>query len=104
MARRRGTYGSLVEIGLKRMNNGNDYSVATFRRLADFNGEQLKQITAYALGFREQLRAMNAQRAVMQQELLESDCQVEGETVPTESDGSFCVASTVDGDKVPLPA
>ena len=47
---------------------------------------------------------MNAQRAVMQQELLESDCQVEGETVPTESDGSFCVASTVDGDKVPLPA
>lgn len=104
VARRRGTYGSLVEIGLKRMNNGNDYSVATFRRLADFNGEQLKQITAYALGFREQLRAMNAQRAIMQQELLESDCQVEGETVPTESDGSFCVASTLDGDKVPLPA
>ena len=104
VARRRVTYGSLVEIGLKRVNNGNDYSVATFRRLADFNGEQLKQITAYALGFREQLRAMNAQRAVMQQELLESDCQVEGETVPTESDGSFCVASTVDGDKVPLPA
>lgn len=104
VARRRSTYGSLVEIGLKRMNNGNDYSVATFRRLADFSGEQLKQITAYALSFRNQIRTMNAQRAVLQQEMLETDCQLEGEAVPTESDGSFCVASTVDGDKMPLPA
>ena len=104
VARRRGTYGSLVEIGLKRMNNGNDYSVATFRRLADFSGEQLNQITSYALGFRNQIRAMNAQRAVMQQEMLESDCQVEGNTTPVLGDGGFCVASTVDGDKEPLPA
>ena len=104
VALRRSTYGSLVEIGLKRMNNGNDYSVATFRRLADFSGEQLKQITAYALSFRNQIRTMNAQRAVLQQEMLETDCQLEGEAVPTESDGSFCVASTVDGDKMPLPA
>lgn len=104
VARRRVTYGSLVEIGLKRMNNGNDYSVATFRRLADFSGEQLKQITAYSLGFREQLRAMNAQRAIVQQELLESECKVEGDVTPAEDGTSFCVASTVDGDKMPLPA
>ena len=104
VARRRVTYGSLVEIGLKRMNNGNDYSVAPFRRLADFSGEQLKQITAYSLGFREQLRAMNAQRAIVQQELLESECKVEGDVTPAEDGTSFCVASTVDGDKMPLPA
>lgn len=104
VARRRVTYGSLVEIGLKRMNNGNDYSVATFRRLADFSGEQLKQITAYSLGFRDQLRAMNAQRAIVQQELLESECKVEGDVTPAEDGTSFCVTSTVDGDKMPLPA
>ena len=34
MLRRRATYGSVVQIGLKKMNNGkDDYSVATFRRL-----------------------------------------------------------------------
>ena len=104
VARRRVTYGSLVEIGLKRMNNGNDYSVATFRRLADFSGEQLKQITAKSLGFREQLRARSGQRAIVQQELLESECKVEGDVTPAEDGTSFCVASTVDGDKMPLPA
>ena len=42
MLRRRATYGSIVQIGLKRENNGtNDYSVATFKLLQDFQGEEL---------------------------------------------------------------
>ena len=39
--RRRATYGSLVQISLKKENNGsNDYSVATFRLVRDFQGEE----------------------------------------------------------------
>ncbi len=38
--RQRATYGSLVQIGLKKDSNGsNDYSVATFRLLRDFQGK-----------------------------------------------------------------
>lgn len=63
-ARRRATYGSLVEIGLKKMNNGkDDYSVATFRLLSDFCGEELAQIRAYADSFKMQIRNMHQQRA-----------------------------------------
>ena len=48
--RRRATYGSLIQIGLKKENNGsNDYSVATFRLVRDFQGEELAQIRAYAV-------------------------------------------------------
>ena len=38
--RRRGICGSIVSIGLKRVDNGsNTYSIATFKRLSDFSGE-----------------------------------------------------------------
>ena len=40
--RNRAIYGSVVQIGLKRADNGtNIYSVATFKKLYDFTGEQL---------------------------------------------------------------
>lgn len=62
--RRRATYGSLVEIGLKKMNNGrDDYSVATFRLLSDLSGEELAQVRDYANSFKEQIRNMLLQRA-----------------------------------------
>ncbi|WP_300783290.1 hypothetical protein [uncultured Acetatifactor sp.] len=55
--RRRATYGSLVEIGLKKMNNGkDDYSVATFRLLSDLSGDELAQVRDYANSFKEQIR------------------------------------------------
>ena len=53
--RNRATYGSLVEIGLKRQTNpeGKDYSVATFKRLGDFHGDQLAAVrTIYSKLFR----------------------------------------------------
>ena len=59
MLRRRATYGSIVQIGLKRENNGtNDYSVATFKLLQDFQGEELAQIRAYANSFKEQIKLL----------------------------------------------
>ena len=64
MLRRRATYGSIVQIGLKRENNGtNDYSVATFKLLQDFQGEELAQIRAYANSFKEQIKLLLQQRA-----------------------------------------
>lgn len=62
--RRRATYGSLVEIGLKKMNNGrDDYSVATFRLLSDLSGAELAQVRDYANSFKEQIRTMLQQHA-----------------------------------------
>jgi hypothetical protein len=64
VSRRRPTWGSVVQIGLKRMNNGkDDYSVATFKKLYDFSSEQLMQAKAYADGFREQAKEMLKRRA-----------------------------------------
>lgn len=64
-ARRRPIYSGVVQIGLKRVDNGsNTYSVATFRLLQKFDGEELLQIKQYADGFREQIKTMNQQRAL----------------------------------------
>lgn len=104
--RRRTTYGSLVQISLKKENNGNDYSVATFRLLRDFQGEELAQIRAYANAFKEQVKAINIQRAIINEEQRSSDCDCEipeSATAPTAPDGSYVVGQT-DGNYEKLPA
>lgn len=105
--RNRATYGSLVEIGLKRQTNpeGKDYSVATFKWLGDFHGEQLAAVRKYALSFREQIRGMNRQRIGAKREQDDGLCEVEScATAPAVTDDSFCIGSTVNGDTQPLPA
>lgn len=63
VSRRRGTFGSVVRIGLKKRNNGkDDYSVATFQRLYDFSGEELARVRAYVDSFKEQVKALLEQR------------------------------------------
>ena len=63
VSRRRGVCGSVVQIGLKKRSNGKyDYSVATFKRLYDFTGEELARIRAYANSFQEQIELILAQR------------------------------------------
>ena len=105
--RNRATYGSLVEIGLKRQTNpeGKDYSVATFKWLGDFHGEQLAAVRKYALSFREQIRGMNRQRIEAKREQDDGLCEVEScATAPAVTDDSFCIGATVNGDTQPLPA
>ena len=64
VTRRRPAYASVVQIGLKRVENGSNlYSIATFRKLYDFTGEQLAQIKAYTMDFRTQIKEMLKQRA-----------------------------------------
>lgn len=106
MLRRRVSYSSVVQIGLKRMNNGkDDYSVATFRRLYDFEGEELAQIRAYANAFKEQVKGMLSQRAAAQQEQRQDICDYgDGEVLPADGTETFCLGQTIDGDRETLPA
>ena len=105
--RRRATYGSLVQISLKKENNGsNDYSVATFRLVRDFQGEELSQIRAYANGFKEQIKLINIQRALINEEQRTNDCEYEFPASATEAanpDGSYAVGA-INGDYEKLPA
>ena len=105
--RQRATYGSLVQIGLKKDSNGsNDYSVATFRLLRDFQGEELAQIRAYANVFKGQIKTINIQRALINEEQRANDCDYEipeSATAAPASDGSYVVGE-INGDYEQLPA
>ena len=107
VSRRRPVWSSIVEIGLKRVDNGsNTYSVATFKKLHDFSGEELAQIKQYADGFREQIKAMNQQRA-MEAELGNNEpiCDAVDSSYHSTDDGEhFCITEApIDGDHEDLP-
>ncbi len=105
VARRRGVCGSVVQIGLKKRSNGkDDYSVATFKRLYDFTGEELAQVRAYANSFKEQIEMILAQRA----ENIETEAGngVEMERPPRvmpENEGHFEIGAEINGDRDELP-
>ncbi len=108
-ARRRPIYSGVVQIGLKRVDNGsNTYSVATFRLLQKFDGEELLQIKQYADGFREQIKAMNQQRA-LEAELGNSEAISDAvdHGYSSADDGEhFCITDNeaLDGDREAWPA
>jgi len=63
--RRRAVYGSIVQIGLRKMNNGkDDYSVATFKRVYNFTGEKLEEVRRYVKEVKEQIQVMLTQQAI----------------------------------------
>lgn len=105
--RNRAIYGSVVQIGLKRADNGtNIYSVATFKKLYDFTGERLAQIKEVATSFREQIKMMLQQRAAEAENRNEEDeLEASGYNVVENGEDAFCItADTVDGDRDSLPA
>lgn len=117
--RRRGTCGSLVSIGLKREEKGgNTYSVATFRRIMDFTGQELADLKQFTATFKQQVKDMNEQRAAdvaaQQQDGFDDFQEVEGldDIFPADSQqaldsGSFSISSAdaeIDGDRQALPA
>lgn len=108
MLRRRAAYGSVVQIGLKKMSNGkDDYSVATFRRLHDFSGEELAQIRAYTDGFKEQVRMMLQQRATVNETQHDDGCDYGNgnvEVLPVDASGRFAYGQPLDGEREALPA
>ena len=109
-AHRRGTCGSIIQIALKRVDNGNTYRVATFKKLADFTGEQLAQIKLYTGGFKSQVTLLLQQRTdaaeSRPESMMEMDATVYGD-VYGGSDEGFSISSAddvIDGDRDALPA
>jgi len=103
-ARRRGTCGSVVQIGLKRANNGkDDYSVATFKKLFDFSGEKLAQARQYADGFKEQIKLMLARKAA-EAEVAGNDAEIYDYGGVLERGGGTFTVETIDGGRDAIPA
>lgn len=105
VARRRGVCGSVVQIGLKKASNGkDDYSVATFKRLYDFTGEELAQIRAYANSFKEQIELILAQRIENIEAEAGNGVQMEAPArMMPSNEGHFEVGAEIDGDRDELP-
>ena len=105
VSRRRGVCGSVVQIGLKKKSNGkDDYSVATFKRLYDFTGEELAQIRAYANSFKEQIELILTQRAEDIEAEAGNGVEMERPTrVIPDNEGHFEVGAGIDGDRDGLP-
>ena len=103
--RRRAPYGSIVRIGLKQENNGKeDYSVATFRRVADFSGEKLQQVKAYAANFKDQLKLIMEQREKAAEEQYDDVCEIGGgNELPLSTGDRFTITPTIDGERDALP-
>lgn len=104
LLRRRGVCSAVVQIGLRRENNGQDYSVATFKKISDFEGEELAKVRAYADQFREQARYMLTQQAEQKEQ--EVGTGVEMGAVPRSlpDNGGHFEVGVVDGERDELPA
>ncbi|MDD4509348.1 MAG: hypothetical protein PHY23_00285 [Oscillospiraceae bacterium] len=108
VSRRRPIWSSVVQIGLKKMSNGkDDYSVATFKKISDFSGEQLAQAKAYATSFREQAKGMLQQRAETAENRDEAEVGYGMKTdyTTSETDSGFCISGSdvIDGERDDLP-
>ena len=103
VARRRPSYSAIVEIGLKRAESGGyTYSVATFRKVRDLEGEGLAAVKSYAAHFKEQVKSLLAQRV----ENYKSDVESLTGTAPLEladNGDHFSYPGVIDGERDELP-
>lgn len=107
VARHRATYGSLVEISLVRKNsNGFDYSVAVFKRVRDFTGDELARVTEYASAFRKEAKLVIEQRGEQNKAAAAENLEMASvpEALPS-NEASFAVGAPVlYGEAAKLPA
>ena len=103
VARRRPSYSAIVEIGLKRAESGGyTYSVATFRKVRDLEGEGFAAVKSYAANFKEQVKSLLAQRV----ENYKSDVESLTGTAPLEladNGDHFSYPGVIDGERDELP-
>lgn len=98
--RRRASWGSVIEIGLKKVSNGKEsYSVATFKLVYDFSGEELEKIRTCAHQFGEQIKLILDDRVKDLQQTGDG-CEYE----EAEWQGSKIQPYEIDGDREALPA
>ena len=96
----------LVQIGLRKgSSNGFTYSVATFKKLRDFEGEELAQVCAYADSFRDQIKQTLSERA-SQNEAQAGDGveRVSASRVMPDNGDHFAIDGVIDGERDLLPA
>ena len=96
----------LVQIGLRKgSSNGFTYSVATFKKLRDFEGEELAQVCAYADSFRDQIKQTLSERA-SQNEAQAGDGveRVSASRVMPDNGDHFAIGGVIDGERDLLPA
>ena len=96
----------LVQIGLRKgARNGFTYSVATFKKLRDFEGEELAQVCAYADSFRDQIKQTLSERA-SQNEAQAGDGveRVSASRVMPDNGDHFAIGGVIDGERDLLPA
>jgi phosphoglycerate-specific signal transduction histidine kinase len=106
VTRQRPTSTAIVQIGLKRQDNGtNQYSVATFRKIADLTQEQLIQMRQYASNFRAQAKEMQQQRALEAVNRAAGDESFDAAAgFHSDGDGEhFVLTGTINGDTGALP-
>ena len=103
VARRRPSYSAIVEIALKRAESGGyTYSVATFRKVRELEGEGLAAVKSYAANFKEQVKSLLAQRV----ENYKSDVESLTGTAPLEladNGDHFSYPGVIDGERDELP-
>ena len=106
LLRRRPSYSSVIQIGLRKENSGgNDYSVATFRIIMNFEGEALAQIRSYTESFKEQIKLTLKQRETSALEQLDTGYDYVGNTSqPSNIAGTIYPGQTMNGDREALPA
>ena len=96
----------LVQIGLRKgASNGFTYSVATFKKLRDFEGEELAQVCAYADSFRDQIKQTLSERA-SQNEAQAGDGveRVSASRVMPDNGDHFAIGGVIHGGRDLLPA
>ena len=108
VARRRPAWSSVVQIGLKRVDNGNTYSVATFRKMADLPPEKVSEFRAFVESFRQQAKEMLKNRAELSAARENEDDQYTAantEYTVADSGEHFCIsgAEVIDGEREELP-
>ena len=106
LLQKRPVYSGVVQIALRReTGNGFTYSVATFKKLYNFEGEELAQISSIAKTFREQMKLLLNDRASYNRAAAEELAAeiVKPKALP-DNNAHFEVGSLVDGEREPLPA
>ncbi len=105
LSRKRGICAGVVQITLKKMTNGpHDYSIAVFKKLYDFTGEQLAAVRELSSAMRMQIKNMNEQRAINHATNAENICEYQdGAPVLPDNDAHF-IPGIIDGERDELPA
>lgn len=90
--RNRASWGSVVEIGLRREERPTPHSVAEFRKLYDFSGQELAEVKAFVSNFRAQAKVMLEERARAAEEQRSEGCDYAGfDQKVSGGDGTFVI-------------